>query len=153
MVLKVLKGAAAAAALWSCQALSARSIIQSWVLVNAFCQPEELRGSDGASVVLTDLVACYTVYAQRAGGALQHLTLRPTCDFRLTGSLLRLVIMCVSMCVWWVGGRLCNNWRWWMEEGHVIQDGRHFWNNDKHSQRSCYLLNLEMTGNLPSFRI
>lgn len=96
MVLKVLKGAAAAAALWSCQALSAaRSIIQSWVLVNAFCQPEELRGSDGAPVVRTDTVACRSLYSRIAGGALQRLTPRPTCDFRLTGSPLRLVIMCV----------------------------------------------------------
>lgn len=103
MALKVLKGAkttAVAAALSSCQALSAaRSIIQSSVLVNAFCQPEELRGSSGAPVVLTDTVACRTLYAWRAGGALQRLTLRPTCDFRLTGSLARLVIMCV----WWGG--------------------------------------------------
>lgn len=96
MALKVLKGATAVATLSSCQALSAaRSIIQSSVLVNAFCQPEELRGSSGAPVVLTDTVACRTLYAWRAGGALQRLTLRPTCDFRLTGSLQRLVIMCV----------------------------------------------------------
>lgn len=75
------------ATLSSCQALSAaRSIIQSSVLVNAFCQPEELRGSSGAPVVLTDTVACRTLYAWRAGGALQRLTLRPTCNFRLTGS-------------------------------------------------------------------
>lgn len=97
VALKVLKGATVVtAALSSCQALSAaRSIIQSWVLVNVFCQAVELRGSSGAPVVLTDTVACHTLYAWRAVGALQRLTLRPTCDFRLTGSLPRVVIVFV----------------------------------------------------------